>query len=170
MEFGALQYTPKKAQCISCPFQPDCVAYHTQSAMSYPVKLSKTKVKEVFYHFIVLEHNGEVMMTQRDDSGLWKRLWHFPLIESEQALQEVELLELVASKFSMPISELKLSDSWHTIHLLSQRKIQARFWTIKAKHAPDKNDIFGYSWNEVENLALPQLMVKYLKQRKDVGE
>jgi len=170
MEFGALQCTPKKAKCMSCPFQPDCVAYQTQSVDSYPVKASKTKVKEVFYHFIVLEHNGELMMTQRDDSGLWKRLWHFPLIESEQALDEAELLELVASHFNMNLADLILIGNWHTVHLLSHRKIQARFWTIKAKHAPDKNDIFGYSWEELEKLALPQLMVKYLKQRKDVGK
>lgn len=169
MEFGALQCTPKLAKCDSCPFQIDCVAFQTGTVDQYPVKLSKTKVKEVFYDFVVLEYKNKVWMTQRDDSGLWKRLWHFPLIEGEKALTQEHVLDQVANDFQLPLNGLVLVRSWHTVHLLSHRKIQARFWTIKSKQAPNKNDTFGYSWEELEQLAVPQLMVKYLKQREDVG-
>jgi len=170
MEFGALHCTPKQTKCMSCPFQLDCVAYQAKAVDNYPVKASKTKVKEVFYNFLIIEHHTKVWMTQRDDSGLWKRLWHFPLIETAYSMNAERLKIQVADLLLLDQSDLQLEIDWQTIHLLSHRKIQARFWTIKSKHAPNKNDIFGFSWSELEKLALPQLMVKYLQHREDVGK
>jgi len=170
MEFGALHCTPAQAKCETCPFQIDCQAFHTKSIYSYPVKAPKTKVKEVYYHFLVLEHAEQIYVSQRDDSGLWKRLWHFPLIESSTHLHETELLDAVALNMEIDSIGIEMKGVWNTIHLLSHRKIHAQFWELRSEFAPKKNDIFGTTWKELEQLALPQIMVKYLNHRKDVGK
>ena len=170
MEFGALHCTPKKPNCLTCPFQVDCIAYRTNRISDFPVKASKTKVKEVFYHFIILDNNSRIAMTQRDDSGLWKKLWHFPLIEASSKLSPKEILEEVSEKFGTASEYLTLKGNWYTTHLLSHRKIQAYFWEINSSNAAKKNDTFGYSLEELEKLPLPQLMVKYLNHKKDVGK
>ncbi|TAE12733.1 MAG: A/G-specific adenine glycosylase [Bacteroidetes bacterium] len=47
MEFGALQCTPQKPNCMFCPLQAGCVAHATGKQDSLPVKTQK--IKQVVY-------------------------------------------------------------------------------------------------------------------------
>jgi A/G-specific adenine glycosylase len=170
MEFGALHCVPRSPNCESCPFRTDCFAYQHDQIDSYPVKASKTKVKEVFYHFIVMEREGKLWLTQRDDSGLWKKLWHFPMLETEKDLTEGEVMESMETSFHLNAKQIIYRGNWKTIHLLSHRKIQARFWQFECSSAPKKNGIFEIGGQDIENYALPQIMVKYLKHKQDVSQ
>lgn len=164
MEFGALQCTPRNPLCETCPFRTDCTAYRQDQIDRFPVKGSKTKVKEVFYHFIVLEKGEKLWLTQRDDSGLWKKLWHFPMLETENELTEVEVLHWVISSFQLKEHQLIHKGKWKTLHLLSHRKIQARFWQFACSGTPDKKGIFEIDRQDIDTYALPQIMVKYLRR------
>ncbi|MHB1278388.1 MAG: A/G-specific adenine glycosylase [Bacteroidia bacterium] len=64
MEFGALKCTPRAPDCQTCIFRTDCAACQRGQIDLYPVKASKTRVKEVFYHFIVMEKGDKLWLSQ----------------------------------------------------------------------------------------------------------
>lgn len=166
MEFGALQCIPRSPDCESCPFRSDCVARKEDKVEKYPVKASKTKVKEVFYHFIVMKRGEKMWLTQRDDSGLWKKLWHFPILDTEEEMDVSAVLEKVSSDYQLPHNQLIHTGNWKTVHLLSHRKINARFWQFECKAAPMKMGIFEINRQDLESYALPQIMVKFLQHKQ----
>ncbi|HCS20185.1 MAG TPA: A/G-specific adenine glycosylase [Bacteroidetes bacterium] len=166
MEFGALQCTPRPPDCETCPFRSDCAAYKLGQIDHFPVKSTKTKVKEVFYHFIVMEKGDKLWLSQRDDSGLWKKLWHFPMLETEDDLNANDVMDQVAISFQLTAAQLIHKGNWKTVHLLSHRKIQARFWQFESEAAPRKKGIFEINRGDLESYALPQLMVKYIRHKE----
>lgn len=170
MEFGALQCVPKSPQCHLCPFQSSCYAFAKKKIDVLPVKLKKTKVLPVFYHFASIRHHEKTWLTQRNDSGLWKKLWHFPMLEFQEDIPEQEALHLLLQDLGLNQNQVKLKGQWKTIHLLSHRRIQAVFWEIDSSVPPDKNDIFEIDAWTLEEYALPTLMSKYLKAKEDVSK
>ncbi|MBI1220984.1 MAG: A/G-specific adenine glycosylase [Bacteroidetes bacterium] len=170
MEFGGLQCVPQSPKCVRCPFRENCYARRNNSVSAFPVKGRKTKVKEVYFNFGVVHHQGKFYLNQRDDQGIWKRLWHFPLIETNRAMEIPEILSLFAKDWNISLNELRQTGVWKTIHLLSHRKIHAFFWELEADIPPNKNDIFEMEADEIEKYALPRLMTKYLIERKHVSK
>lgn len=167
MEFGALHCTPRSPGCETCPFRNDCAAFNAKQIEFFPVKATKTKVKEVFYHFIVMQRGESLWLTQRDDSGLWKKLWHFPMLGTELDLHEGEVMDRVTSSFQFQSDQLIHKGNWKTVHLLSHRKIQARFWQFECMSAPRNKGIVEINSKDLESFALPQLMVKFLRHKQD---
>ena len=143
MELGALQCVPKNPDCAVCPFQSDCVAFNDSRIAELPVKLKKTKVKNLFHHYIVLQTSDhKTMVQQRPQSGIWAGLFEFPYIESDGPLLPSELIvhdgmkELLELRFresgitttQLPISSYNQEP---IIHKLSHRKIHAYFWILE---------------------------------------
>lgn len=134
MEFGALQCVPKNPDCTVCPFQADCIAFNDQRIANLPVKIKKTKVKNLHHHYIVVQTPGNnTVLQQRPQTGIWAGLYEFPFIESDGALLSVEFRE-----------QLEKQDWWlgfrfresvfnqhPIIHKLSHRKVHAYFWIIE---------------------------------------
>lgn len=163
MEFGALQCIPRSPDCRVCPFRETCFAYARQRIADLPVKKTKTKVKEVHFNFLDLRWKNKMYLTQRDELGIWKKLFHFPMIESPQAWNEPELLSEVAGWLGVRENVLHLKGKWSTVHLLSHRRIEAQFWEIQLDQPADKNDIFEVSGEQLEAYPIPRLMEKYLE-------
>lgn len=83
MEFGALQCKPKKPDCNICPLCDSCEALKNQNVDALPVKLKTTKVKKRYFNYLVFSaKDNQTIISQRVDSGIWKGLYEFPLIES----------------------------------------------------------------------------------------
>lgn len=143
MELGALQCVPKNPNCSVCPFQTDCVAFNDSRIDELPVKIKKTKVKNLFHHYIVLDTpDHKTVMQQRPQSGIWAGLFEFPYLESNGPILLDELLQLDGMRELM---ELRFRESGITtttlpitiynpepiIHKLSHRKIHAYFWVLR---------------------------------------
>jgi A/G-specific adenine glycosylase len=162
MEFGALQCVSGIPNCEICPFVQECIAYQSNEIQSFPVKQKAAKVKEVYFHFVDLSLGQSTWLEQRKAKGIWSQLWHFPLFEWTSDLTELDGLPLIAEFLNLPIEGLQLKGTWNTIHLLSHRKIHARFWKLETVIAPKKNDIFEIDYQAIDTYPLPQIMVKYL--------
>jgi A/G-specific adenine glycosylase len=133
MEFGALQCVPKNPDCLSCVFNDTCIAYKDQRVDELPVKLSKTKVKNLFFHYLVTQTpSGKTILQQRDTDGIWAGLYEFPFIESNGAMMPFEITN--HERFLELYGGLRFRESNYNqdpiIHKLSHRKIHAYFWVV----------------------------------------
>lgn len=171
MEFGALNCTPKQPGCESCPFNLSCVAYRSGRVADFPFKKKKTAVKNLWLTYFHIEEPKHIWLKRRGAEGIWKGLYDFPGSES---LSKPDL-EKELSDF-LKVSGLKKSNcevhfSEEYVHILTHRKIHARFVRIRLSqklHRPDRG------WKRVlkadlETYGIPRLIDKYLTSL-DVGD
>jgi len=132
MEFGALQCTPQKPDCQTCPLNISCVAYNNDSISSLPVKLKKTKVKHRYFNYlVVVDANNQTLVQQRTGNGIWRQLYEFPLLESDQ---EVALPEVSKSAPELlgvqEDAEVYLYNDKNIVHKLSHQHLHTKFWIV----------------------------------------
>lgn len=181
MEFGALQCTPKNPSCDLCPFQNQCVAYAKGQVTELPIKSRKTKVQQLFLYYFVFQYKDHILIQQRSDSGIWRNMYEFPLLESSIKLKKTEVLahlskiskkttdtltsEItnISASVSKPvenISEISFSSTY--THILSHRKIQATFIHIRNnKGLPPLPHTQTIKTSELENYPVSRLMERF---------
>jgi A/G-specific adenine glycosylase len=153
MEFGALQCTPAP-DCSICPLRVSCAAFKEKRVNELPIKSKKTKVKEIEMDYLVIEQNGQILVRERVENGIWKGLWEFYLIEGS--------LDWLA----FPRKALKSPP----VHLLSHRKIKAEAWHVQV---PDNFALAipeGYRWmspSEFESKGKPVLLLNLITDNLD---
>ena len=169
MEFGALQCKPKNPDCETCPLRLNCQAYGTKRVSVYPKKLNRTKVKELnFYYFVItFPVNGEdhILLHRRAQSGIWRNMYDFPLLESVSAIEFNTILQsetVTAILGNQPVENVSFSSEY--IHQLSHRRITARFIRISQTRFPvnpGPNLVIPVS--SIGEYPIPRLIERYLE-------
>ena len=166
MEFGALHCTPKNPNCLLCPLQAQCLAFTHQTVMQRPVKLQKTKVTTRYFNYLVIKTNNGVYMHKRSDNDIWKNLYDFPCIESEQPMSVEKIIateqfkQIIENK---PFTIIKISPVF--IHKLTHRTILAQFIEIKLEQKLlqiKTKDLFLALETDLDNFPIPRLIDLYL--------
>ncbi|MBC8006034.1 MAG: A/G-specific adenine glycosylase [Verrucomicrobia bacterium] len=164
MEFGALQCTPQKPNCLECPLMNHCYAYSANKTADFPVKQNKTKQRDRYFSYFVLHHEEHTWIKKRLNKDIWKNLYEFPMIETLSAtsietlfsMQEVK--QLVSSDFVVG----KIVD-WK-VHLLSHQKINYRIISIhKLGESKMPDDLIKVNKADIFNFAIPKLLEKHIK-------
>lgn len=166
MEFGALQCTPSSPDCMFCPLAMECVANATGQVAVLPIKSKKVKVKERFFHYFIIEQNGNFAMRKRVGKDVWEGMFDFYLKEFGENIEELSYLAM-EDKFlekTLENSLIKRESSIYT-HILTHQKIQTKFWHIIINdnfqlHLP--TELEWYSLNEVDDLPKSTLVNNYL--------
>ena len=70
MDLGATICTPKKPQCLLCPWRGDCAAFARGDPESFPRRAAKTPKQQRFGVAFRLEHGGRIFLVRRPDRGL----------------------------------------------------------------------------------------------------
>ena len=78
MDLGAT-ICHKKPQCPSCPLQDSCMAYQKNIQTQIPVKKPKNKKRKQDLYCLCYFHKGKLLMQQRDETGIWPKLWCPPI-------------------------------------------------------------------------------------------
>jgi A/G-specific adenine glycosylase len=170
MEFGARQCKPQNPKCNTCIFNNSCVSLQKGMIARLPVKLKKTKIKKVYFNYIViLTEDGKTIFQKRTGKGIWENLYQFPLIESAQNINKDELLKLdefneLSTKYG--ISSLVLYNEKIKIHKLSHRHIYATFWIAESAIISDTAVVVPQIFNyPVPNL-IDTFINAFFKKRK----
>ncbi|RZK92973.1 MAG: A/G-specific adenine glycosylase, partial [Hymenobacter sp.] len=96
MEFGALQCTPAKPDCLFCPLQSECWAFQHGQVALLPVKAKAKAARTRHFHYLVLRHGGQLYLKERPGGDIWQGLYDFALVETDNAeLPAAELLRHV---------------------------------------------------------------------------
>ncbi len=160
MDFGALICTPKKPKCKDCPFVSECVAYHSNTIEQMPVKSKKLIKKERHLHFFVLIENNKIIIQQRTKNDIWKLLYDFPCMETENNLLGNEYLEMFSNKIKMPQPIIFKQ-------VLTHQKINAYFYKLNSfKSFKDEVNGFQIDLTEIKNYAFPKIILDYLKSEE----
>ncbi len=79
MDLGATLCTRSKPACERCPLQSACQAYALGRASHFPGKKppKATPIRQTYW--LVLQNDqGQVLLEQRPQTGIWGGLWSFP--------------------------------------------------------------------------------------------
>ena len=133
MDFGALVCTPKSAQCLYCPLRDGCAAYAAGSVDRLPVKEGKTVVKPRYFNYLHIHTSDRELMARREGRDIWRNLYEYPLIETPQPTDFLDLQQTEAY-----CQLLEGADNVQVLgmcemppHVLSHRIIHARFYDIR---------------------------------------
>ncbi len=191
MEFGALQCTPAKPNCMYCPLVGECVAYAQGKQNILPIKNKKIKVKERFFDYFVFEFEGKIALKKRFDSDIWSGLYDFYLVENlttplataspslesrgvmspsleggvRGGFDENNYLEDAFLKDNLSYFSIKKPSKTYK-HILTHQKIKVRFFEVKIKEINYKiaSILVFYDLEEIKNLPKPILIANYLEE------
>lgn len=166
MEFGALQCTPAKPDCSSCPMLAHCIAYSAGTVANLPVKARKQGKRDRFFNYLVVQHNNQTLLRKRTGKGIWQNLYEFPLIETPTAMatqQELLATELVSSLLAGSSITVQAPSKEYK-HILSHQRIFARFWPVQVSQLPAQlaADTQVIKTADLHQFAVPRLIDLYL--------
>jgi A/G-specific adenine glycosylase len=173
MDFGGLQCKPAQPLCADCPLSKKCFAHINRKVSSLPVKAKKIKVKERFFHYLVIRNKKTFFLQKRSDNDIWKGLYEFPMIEADKLLSVKELKKHPDWKKFISVGKINISSSEIlTIQKLTHQKINAAFFEISVPQSADFLSILNahHSWIPVEeknlhNFAFPKIIDWYFKNK-----
>jgi len=162
MEFGALQCVPVSPNCSICPLAEQCNALLSGRVFQLPVKIPKKKPKKRWFYFYIYRCNGKIILTKRGTEDIWKSLYQFPGIESDEALTEKMVIENVVTS-SLPFSILKISPEIK--HQLTHRTILARFIHVDLQQWPEElpPGWIKISLDQVNDYPVSRLINRYME-------
>ncbi len=162
MEFGALQCIPKAPNCNACVLQTKCVAYQTNTITELPVKSKKTRVKNRYFNYLVfVSKDSKTILEKREQKGIWKNLYQFPLIETNSSLSKKSMLRKIAEVEEVQNKDyhVNLYNKEIITHKLSHQKLQVNFWIIKVQQLSNK----AISIERLPKLPVPILIENFIK-------
>lgn len=156
MDFGAMLCKPLGADCSSCPLRDSCQAFATNRVQQLPVKGKKIVQKTRHFSYVYMTTpDDEVLLLRRTDNDIWKGLYEFPLVESEEPLSLASIQKrFVAGQWSI------LRQGY--IHQLTHQRLVVDFYMLQL---PQKDLSLQGIWvkkSELQNYALPQLLVRLI--------
>jgi len=83
MDLGATVCSARSPDCLICPVQPMCRGQHEGDPARYPVKTRKLKRGRRENWWLWVEKQGQVLLTQRPETGVWAGLWTLPMFDDE---------------------------------------------------------------------------------------
>jgi len=170
MEFGATHCTPKSPKCESCPFNKVCIAYRTDQVSLLPQKSKKQKVKDVFFNYLVFAESDHLWLRKRNENGIWKNLHDFPLIESDSRKESDWLARESTEKYgSVKRVQEPIPVEKEYTHVLSHRKIHARFYLVNA--GPENNaeeNLIRVHKSKIGDFAIPRLIENFFEDHPEL--
>nr|WP_262708223.1 A/G-specific adenine glycosylase [Hymenobacter persicinus] len=168
MEFGAIQCTPLKPDCLFCPLQHHCFAFQNGLVHELPVKSKAKAARTRYFHYLVLRHGETVYMKKRGAKDIWQGLYDFALTETEAAelpapslVAAVEALggQLATDQAEEPVLALR--------HVLSHQKVEARFHSLWLQQPLDagglaQSGLAAFTAAETHELPKPILIANFL--------
>lgn len=168
MELGALQCVPALPLCNSCPLQHLCAANQLDMQSQFPVKSKKVKVSNRYFHYFQIEYKGYTYLNKRIGKDIWKNMYEFPLIETEEDITLSDLLVSDSFKSMFGNTEITLYPSAKQVkHILTHQHIYANFYFVEI----EKSDVFltdnfkKIKKDDISLYPISRLIHKYLEQR-----
>lgn len=164
MDFGATHCTPRNPECISCPFQKTCTGNLEDRISTLPVKSKKLTKKHRFFNYLVLRVEDQVLLHKRTEKDIWANLYDFPMLETAQLLDRLELETQANAQGLLPKGPTFVKFSKPFQQTLSHQKINARFWEYEVKSFDfiEKDDFIFVQKDKLNNFAFPKIIDWYL--------
>lgn len=155
MDFGALLCKPANPDCEHCPVADRCQANKQGLVAVLPIKAKKLNRRTRFFHYLVLEHDGNFYLSKRVKKDIWENLYEFPMVESDHLLERDELEKLSG------INGLTFAGSYK--QQLTHQQINAVFYVSKLSKPVNIEGWLKVGKEKLDNFAFPKVIDCYLK-------
>lgn len=168
MEFGAIQCTPLKPDCLFCPLQSQCFAFQHGIVQELPVKSKAKAARTRYFHYMVLRYDDTIYLRKRTDKDIWQGLYDFALTETDSPdLPPTDLLDAVEALGGKLDTSSVSEPAYAARHVLSHQKVEARFHPVWLE-APlpvstlTATGLAAFTSAEIEQLPKAVLISNYL--------
>jgi A/G-specific adenine glycosylase len=163
MEFGALQCVPRNPDCQSCVFNTSCAALQKNKVQELPVKSKKTKVRNRYFNYLVVEdERGNTLIQKRTAKGIWYNLYEFPLIETDDEV-DFDFISPIIQKDFFKLNtkrSIGLHNEKSIIHKLSHQHLHIKFWEVKLNGSIDN----GLNSEELKTFPFPVAIHNFIEK------
>lgn len=88
MDLGAMVCTPKKPQCLLCPWQKHCLSKDDPRLEEIPVRQKLDKKIKHGHVYLIYNQAGDIFIRKRTEKGLLSGLYEFPWSDKEELFKE----------------------------------------------------------------------------------
>jgi A/G-specific adenine glycosylase len=164
MEFGSLQCKPGKPDCSLCPLRVGCNAYATNRIDALPVKLSKQKIRNRYFNFVIAATDKGILMQKRGAKDIWRNLYQLPLFEFPEPINAGDLLSDPGFINTFGKHAVIKSISTPVRHMLSHQRLHAQFIEIENFEQSEQSlkGLFYANSTDFSTLAQPKLIFEFL--------
>jgi A/G-specific adenine glycosylase len=167
MDFGATVCKPKSPECPTCPFRDECQALKLGLIDKLPNKQKKPAKRKRYFHYLVIDHNGDLYLRKRSGKDIWQNLFEFCLYESDRLLEGEEFVK--TEFFREKLGNMKYS----MVHIspamkqqLTHQELNGRFFRVRVNNKPRGLDEYSpVAENEISKLAMPRFILSYLHEK-----
>ena len=114
MDLGALICTPKKPQCLLCPWKNFCISQGKENIEQIPNKTKISKKEKFGSVYVIRNKKQEIFIRKRIEKGLLSGLYEFPW--SEENLFPLHLCQDTNKEISHIFTHIRLTLHLFTIH------------------------------------------------------
>jgi len=163
MDFGAVVCKPVNPICPACVFKNNCYAFKNDLIREFPLKEKKNKVRNRWFYYIVLEYKNRIYIKKRTGNDIWKNLYEFVLIETDQIAGKKKVLNLAIKKGFLEKGSFSVqSVSSNQSQQLSHQKITGQFIRVKLQKALTIPGLKAVSPNQLVKYPFPRFINAYL--------
>lgn len=163
MELGATVCKPKNPNCNECPVAAKCWARAVEKQLELPVKKSAIKVRRRYFHYFIVEQNGEIVLQERKKKDVWQHLFQFPLLEQEN----LELSDVTAflEKYLGIKNKVILQKNTEIpiVHKLSHQHLYITFWSVESESSKFSKPYFSVAKDTLTNYPFPIVLAKQVE-------
>ncbi|MHB9706561.1 A/G-specific adenine glycosylase [Alcaligenes aquatilis] len=155
MDLGSQCCTRSKPTCSLCPLQSNCYAHTHQAQSELPSPKERIRQDERYAHMLILELNGQVLLEQRPDKGIWGGLLTLPQFDDAVSLQTAALHWSHEEAIALASFQ----------HVFSHFKLHITPWLLQVDESTLAEPRAGQQWQDHETLeqtALPAPIRKLL--------
>jgi A/G-specific adenine glycosylase len=143
MDFGATICKPQP-ECAQCFFKDACAAFELSKQAALPVKEKKLKIKERWFHYIVLQQGESIAIRQRTEKDIWQQLYDVVLIEGDKKWDKEHLLQQLHKSYSIHREQYEvISAAANTTQKLTHQTIHFSFVHLQLLEPVTLN---GFNW------------------------
>ena len=167
MDFGALQCTPKQADCPVCPFVDVCVACSSGLVSQLPIKKNKVKVRERYFYYFDIRFEDFLFLKKRAENDIWQGLFDLLLFEKNEKLEDSIILrefEDFLIRENLLINGICVQKVYRVTHILTHQKINVVVFNVKIDSVLlDIPDFEKVNVDDVYTYPMSTLLKNYLQ-------
>lgn len=162
MDFGATICKPQP-ECAQCFFNRSCKAFLGNKQAALPVKEKKLRIKERWFHYIILQWGDEIAIRQRNEKDIWQSLWDVLLIEGDHKWDKDHLLAQLKKSYAIEPHQYEvISAAASTSQRLTHQYIHFSFLHLHLLQPLALKDFIWVSAQKRKSYPFPKTLQAFL--------
>ncbi len=145
MDLGATLCSRSKPKCEICPLMPQCEAYAQSRVKDFPFSKPKKEKPIKSTRMLIIEHDGQILLKQQPETGIWGGLWIFPQQAIDEAPMEHPQLQ------NTKVLSVEAGDAFR--HTFSHYHLDIHPLKIELKKAADQIGEAKFLWYNLKQPA-----------------